>query len=123
MMKSLHPMAKPKQKKLKHPMLKIENLHAEVSGTPILKGLSLELTAGEIHAVMGPNGAGKSTLAYVLGGRDGYEVTQGSVIYQGKDLLEMDPRSPVCPMFSFCVLHSMHNVLHAAKSSFRAASF
>ncbi len=72
-------------------MLKIDNLHAEVDGKPILKGLSLEIAAGEIHAVMGPNGAGKSTLAYVLGGRDGYEVTEGSATYNGEDLLAMDP--------------------------------
>jgi len=72
-------------------MLKIENLHAEVDGKPILKGLSLELGAGEIHAIMGPNGAGKSTLAYVLGGRPGYEVTGGSVTFRGKDLLDMAP--------------------------------
>ena len=60
-------------------MLKIDNLHATVDGKPILKGISLEIGAGEIHAVMGPNGSGKSTLAYVLAGRPGYEVTQGSV--------------------------------------------
>ena len=72
-------------------MLRIENLHAEVDGKEILAGLDLEIGAGEIHAVMGPNGAGKSTLAYVLGGRDGYEVTQGSVTYDGKDLLAMEP--------------------------------
>ncbi|MCA1748111.1 MAG: Fe-S cluster assembly ATPase SufC [Sphingomonadales bacterium] len=72
-------------------MLRIDNLHAEVGGTPILKGLSLEIGAGEIHAVMGPNGAGKSTLAYVLGGREGYEVTQGSVSYEEDDLLAMAP--------------------------------
>ena len=72
-------------------MLKIENLHAEVDGKPILKGVTLEIGAGEIHAVMGPNGAGKSTLAYVLGGRDGYEVTEGTVTYEGQDLLAMDP--------------------------------
>ncbi|WP_299321838.1 Fe-S cluster assembly ATPase SufC [Parasphingopyxis sp.] len=72
-------------------MLKIDNLHAEIGGTEILKGLSLEIAAGEIHAIMGPNGAGKSTLAYVLGGRDGYEVTQGSATYDGEDLLDMDP--------------------------------
>ncbi len=72
-------------------MLKIDNLHAEIGGTKILDGLSLEVKAGEIHAIMGPNGAGKSTLAYVLGGRPGYEVTQGSVEFLGQDLLAMDP--------------------------------
>lgn len=72
-------------------MLKIEDLHAEVDGKPILKGLSLSLNAGEIHAIMGPNGAGKSTLAYVLGGRPGYEVTAGSVGFEGEDLLDMEP--------------------------------
>jgi len=63
-------------------MLKIENLHAEIDGKPILKGLSLEVNAGEVHAIMGPNGAGKSTLGYVLGGRPGYEVTEGSVLFR-----------------------------------------
>ena len=72
-------------------MLKIENLHAEIDGKPILKGLSLEVNAGEMHAIMGPNGAGKSTLGYVLGGRPGYEVTAGSVTFAGADLLELDP--------------------------------
>ena len=62
-------------------MLKIENLHATVAGKPILNGLSLTVPTGEIHAIMGPNGAGKSTLAYVLGGRPGYEVTEGSVTF------------------------------------------
>ncbi len=72
-------------------MLTIENLHAEIDGKPILKGLTLTVNAGEVHAIMGPNGAGKSTLAYVLGGRPGYEVTQGSVSFRGKDLLDMEP--------------------------------
>jgi Fe-S cluster assembly ATP-binding protein len=72
-------------------MLKIENLHAEVDGKAILKGLSLAINPGEIHAIMGPNGAGKSTLAYTLGGRPGYEVTDGSVRFDGADLLEMEP--------------------------------
>ena len=72
-------------------MIKIENLQAEVAGKPILKGLSLTVNAGEIHAIMGPNGAGKSTLAYVLGGRPGYEVTGGSVDFAGQDLLALEP--------------------------------
>jgi Fe-S cluster assembly ATP-binding protein len=70
-------------------MLKIENLHATVADKPILRGLTLSVGAGEIHAIMGPNGAGKSTLGYVLGGRPGYEVTAGSVVFDGKDLLDM----------------------------------
>jgi Fe-S cluster assembly ATP-binding protein len=72
-------------------MLKIENLHAKVGETEILRGVTLEVNAGEVHAIMGPNGAGKSTLAYVLGGRPGYEVTSGSVEFRGHDLLAMDP--------------------------------
>jgi Fe-S cluster assembly ATP-binding protein len=72
-------------------MLKIDNLHVRVAGKDILKGLSLEVKAGEVHAIMGPNGAGKSTLGNVLAGRDGYEVTAGSVSYQGHDLLALEP--------------------------------
>ena len=72
-------------------MLKIDNLHAVVDGKPILKGISLELNPGEIHAIMGPNGSGKSTLSYVLAGRPGYEVTEGSVSLDGEDLLELEP--------------------------------
>jgi len=72
-------------------MLVIDNLHATVADKPILDGLSLTVNAGEIHAIMGPNGAGKSTLAYVLGGRPGYEVTGGSVTFNGQDLLALDP--------------------------------
>ncbi|ARS28088.1 Fe-S cluster assembly ATPase SufC [Sphingomonas sp. KC8] len=72
-------------------MLKIENLHAEVDGKAILKGLSLSLNPGEIHAIMGPNGAGKSTLSYVLAGRPGYDVTEGKATLDGTDLLELAP--------------------------------
>ncbi|WP_395637302.1 Fe-S cluster assembly ATPase SufC [Sphingorhabdus sp.] len=72
-------------------MLQINNLHANVGDKPILKGLTLSLNAGEIHAIMGPNGAGKSTLGYVLSGRPGYEVTEGSVTFNGQDLLALEP--------------------------------
>ena len=74
-------------------MLKIKNLSAAVDDgqKTILSGLSLEIPAGEVHAIMGPNGAGKSTLSYVLTGRDGYEVTDGEVLYQGQNLLDMEP--------------------------------
>lgn len=70
-------------------MIKIENLHASIEGKEILKGLSLEVKAGEVHAIMGPNGAGKSTLASVLAGREEYEITNGSILFDGKDLMEL----------------------------------
>ena len=72
-------------------MLKIDNLQANVADKPILKGLSLEINPGEIHAIMGPNGAGKSTLGYTLGGRPGYEVTGGAVEFTGQNLLDLEP--------------------------------
>src|SRR6188508_1034534 len=72
-------------------LLQIENLHATVGGKEILKGVSLTLNPGEIHAIMGPNGSGKSTLAYVLAGRPGYEVSEGSATFDGGDLLGMEP--------------------------------
>ena len=72
-------------------MIKIDNLHAEIDGNEILKGLTLEMGAGEVHAIMGPNGAGKSTLSYVLAGREGYEATQGTAELDGENILEMDP--------------------------------
>jgi Fe-S cluster assembly ATP-binding protein len=74
-------------------LLKISNLHARVEGEgrEILKGINLEIKPGEVHAIMGVNGSGKSTLANILGGKDGYEITEGSVSFEGKDLLELDP--------------------------------
>ena len=92
----------PNSKDIKEPiktmtsMLKITNLHVSVAGKEILKGLNLELGAGEVHAIMGPNGAGKSTLGNVLAGREGYEVTQGEVIFNGKNLLELEPEVRAC---------------------------
>ena len=73
------------------PLLEIKNLHANVAGKEILRGIDLTVGAGEMHAIMGPNGSGKSTLAQVLAGRDIYEVTSGQVLYDGKDLLSMPP--------------------------------
>jgi len=70
-------------------MLSIRNLEASIDGKPILRGLSLEIGKGEVHAIMGPNGSGKSTLAHILTGRDGYEITGGEVVYEGRNLLEM----------------------------------
>jgi Fe-S cluster assembly ATP-binding protein len=75
----------------KQPILEIKNLHAGVENKPILKGFNLTINAGEVHALMGLNGSGKSTLAAILAGRDGYEVTAGTVNYLGQDLLELDP--------------------------------
>lgn len=72
-------------------MLKIENLHVRVEDKPILKGISLNIGPGEVHAIMGPNGSGKSTLSHVLAGREGYEVTEGSIVYKGQNLLDMSP--------------------------------
>ncbi len=72
-------------------MLEIKNLHARVEDKEILKGINLSVKAGEVHAIMGPNGSGKSTLAHVLAGRDTFEVTQGEVIFDGKDILELEP--------------------------------
>jgi Fe-S cluster assembly ATP-binding protein len=73
------------------PIIEIKNLHAGVEGKQILKGLTLTISPGEVHAIMGPNGSGKSTLAAVLAGKDGYDVTEGTVLFHGKDLLELDP--------------------------------
>lgn len=77
-------------------MLEVKDLHVSVGGTEILKGINLSIGAGEVHAIMGPNGSGKSTLSYVLSGKEGYEVTSGSVTYQGKDLLEMETDERAC---------------------------
>ena len=73
------------------PMLEIKNLHAKIAEKNILKGINLQVNPGEIHAIMGPNASGKSTLSHVLSGRDSYQVTEGEVCYEGKNLLEMPP--------------------------------
>ncbi|HSH26193.1 MAG TPA: Fe-S cluster assembly ATPase SufC [Wenzhouxiangella sp.] len=72
-------------------MLKIKNLHVRIDGNDILNGLNLEIGPGELHAIMGPNGSGKSTLGYVLAGREGYEITEGSIEFEGTDLADMEP--------------------------------
>src|ERR1700750_440099 len=72
-------------------MLEIKNLHVSVGDKPILKGLTLSIAAGQVHAIMGPNGSGKSTLSYVLAGRAGYDITDGSILYNGEDLAAMAP--------------------------------
>src|ERR1039458_9595329 len=76
---------------MKQTILEIQDLTAGVEGKKILKGINLTMNLGEVHAIMGPNGSGKSTLAAILAGREGYEVTSGRVIYDGKDLLELEP--------------------------------
>src|SRR6201998_4418133 len=73
------------------PLLEIKNLHVEIDGKEILKGVDLAVNAGEVHAIMGPNGSGKSTLAYVLAGKDGYEPTQGEGLFNGKNMFDMEP--------------------------------
>jgi Fe-S cluster assembly ATP-binding protein len=72
------------------PLLEIKDLHASVGDTPILKGINLTINVGEVHAIMGPNGSGKSTMSYALAGREGYEVTGGDILMNGKSLLEME---------------------------------
>ena len=77
-------------------MLEIRNLHATIGGKPIIKGLDLRVEDGEVHAIMGPNGSGKSTLGNVIAGREGYEVTEGEVIYRGRNLLDLEPEERAC---------------------------
>ncbi|HLW74726.1 MAG TPA: Fe-S cluster assembly ATPase SufC [Gammaproteobacteria bacterium] len=105
-------------------MLVIKNLHARVESREILKGINLTVNAGEIHAVMGPNGSGKSTLAHILAGREGYEVTAGSVTYEGKDLLAMEPeeraRAGVFLAFQYPVEIPGVNNVYLLKAAFNA---
>lgn len=72
-------------------MIEIKNLHAEIDGQPILKGINLSIEKGQVHAIMGPNGSGKSTLSYILAGREEYDVTEGDILFNGESILEMDP--------------------------------
>ncbi len=106
-------------------MLSIRNLAASVDGKPILKGLSLEVGAGEVHAIMGPNGSGKSTLAHVLAGRPGYAITSGTVTYQGRDLLALAPeeraRAGVFLGFQYPVEIPGVNNVYLLKASLNAA--
>ena len=105
-------------------MLEIQNLHAKVDGKEILKGLNLTVNAGEVHAVMGPNGSGKSTLAHILAGREGYDVTGGSVNYLGKDLLALEPeeraREGVFLAFQYPVEIPGVNNVYLLKAAFNA---
>lgn len=78
------------------PILEVKNLHAEIDGKQILKGLDLTVNKGEVHAIMGPNGAGKSTLSYVLSGKEGYEVTEGDILLNGQSMLDMEPSERAC---------------------------
>ncbi|MDO9257721.1 MAG: Fe-S cluster assembly ATPase SufC [Bacteroidales bacterium] len=77
-------------------MLSIRNLKVSIKGKEILKGINLEVKAGEVHAIMGPNGTGKSTLAYVIAGREGYEVTEGEIIFKGRNILDLSPEERAC---------------------------
>ncbi len=107
-------------------MIEIKDLHANVAGTEILKGIDLTVNPGEVHAIMGPNGSGKSTLAQVLAGHPNYEVTRGSVTYEGKDVLEMEPEERACEgiflAFQYPIeIHGISNAyfLRAAVNSVR----
>ena len=96
-------------------LLEIQNLHANVEGREILRGIDLKVNPGEVHAIMGPNGSGKSTLAQVLAGRDAYDVTEGKVLLDGKDLLEMAPeeraREGVFLERRLCILLGFENLV------------
>jgi Fe-S cluster assembly ATP-binding protein len=100
---------------MSNPLLEIKNLHAGVENKQILKGIDLIINPGEVHAIMGPNGSGKSTLAAILAGRDGYDITEGTVLFNGRDLLDLDPEERAREGVFLVFLKAAYNELRKYK--------